>query len=147
MTTTLVYGPRSANTPEAGAAPEHLADPSATVESLAAHVEFIADLLASLDGNDPLPSKSNRASRLDAPPAPGSLFRAAPFAPLLESLRSGNCRLEDLVQVLAAQLALVRKGSPPDRLIEAKSAPPPATASTDVPERRQSGGTEPFVPI
>jgi hypothetical protein len=147
MATTLVYAPRAADTPEAGAAPEHVADPSATVESLAAHVEFIADLLASLDRNAPLPSKSDRASRLDAPPAPGSIFRAAPFAPLLASLGAGNCRLDDLVQVLAAQLAMVRNGGPADHLIEAKSAPPPATSSTDVPERRQSGGTEPSLPI
>jgi hypothetical protein len=114
MATTLVYAPRAANTPAAGTAPEHRADPSATVGSLAAHVELIADLLACLDGNDPLPSTSNRASRPGEPPAPGSIFRAPPFAPLLESLGSGNCRLHDLVQVLAAQLAMVRKGSPPD---------------------------------
>jgi hypothetical protein len=114
MVTTPVYAPRAANTPETGDAPEDEADLSATVESLAAHVEFIADLLACLAGNDPLPSKSNRASRLDAPPASGSIFRAAPVAPLLESLGSGNCRLDDLVRNLAAQLALVRKGGPPD---------------------------------
>jgi hypothetical protein len=114
MATTLVYAPRAANTPELDAAPEHWTDPSAAVESLAAHVEFIADLLATLDQNDPLPSRSNRVRRLDAPPSPGSIFRAAPFAPLLESLGTGNCRLDDLVQVLAAQLAMVRKGGPLD---------------------------------
>lgn len=113
VATTLVHAPRAANTPEASAAPQYSADPSATVEALAAHVELIADLLAALDGNDPLPSKSNWASRLDAPPVLGSITRATPIATLLETLGSGNCGLDDLVRVLAAQLALVRKGDPP----------------------------------
>ncbi|MDQ1360862.1 MAG: hypothetical protein QOJ44_1239, partial [Acidimicrobiaceae bacterium] len=88
MATTLVHAPRAASPPGATAAPEYSADPSAIVELLAAHVELIADLLAVLDGNDPLPSKSSWASRLDAPPVLGSISRAAPFATLLEMLRS-----------------------------------------------------------
>lgn len=106
MATTLVHAPRAANAPQASAG-EHSANPSAVVESLAAHVELVADLLAALDGNDPLPSRPNRAVRLDALPVPGSMSGAAPSDTLLETLRSGNDRLDDLVRVLAAQLALV----------------------------------------
>jgi hypothetical protein len=114
MATTLVHAPRAANTPRASAG-EHSADPSAVVESLAAHVELVADLLAALDGNDPLRSRSNRAARPDAAPVPGSISRAAPSATLLETLRSGNGRLDDLVRVLASQLAGPRLERRPDR--------------------------------
>ena len=97
-------------------------DPSATVEALAAHVELIADLLAALDGNDPLQSKSNWASRLDAPPLPPSMPTATPIATLLETLGSVNCTFDHLVRDLAAQLAGPRQERRPFRtdLIEAK---------------------------
>ena len=103
MATTLVYAPRAANTPDESAAPEYPANLSATVEALGAHVELIADLLTAFGGDNPPPSRSNWAGGLEAPQLLGSMSRTAHIATLLESLGSGNCRLDHLVRILAAQ--------------------------------------------
>jgi hypothetical protein len=85
-----------------------LADPSDTIDALTAHVELITDLLAVVDGHDP--PASNPDGHSDGSPAPCTMSKAAPVAPLLERLGSDNCTLDHLIHVLAVQLVFSRPG-------------------------------------